>query len=117
MRAPSRQRRSPLTESPTPVLLRCTLLTMVKPKSKTKKPAGKSEEIEQLLADQTDVILEAVDERLDKKFAQVTTKLDGVMKEVQAHREEDKMGARLLRRHEDKLQDHEVRIATLERHT
>lgn len=71
-------------------------------------------EIKQLLAGQTSVILEAVDERLDEKFGQVTTQVDAVMKEIQAHRDEDKIGARQLRRHEDRLQSHEVRITALE---
>ena len=44
----------------------------------------------------------------------VITKLDGVMKEVQAHREEDVVGAEQLRRHDDKLENHERRIKTLE---
>ena len=80
---------------------------------------------EQLLADQVDTILEAVDERFaaqdermdkkfDKKFDIVITALDSVMKEVQAHREEDVMGAAQLRRHDDQLLNHEQRIATLE---
>jgi hypothetical protein len=81
--------------------------------------ASKSE-MEQLLADQANVILEAVDEKLDTKldakFGTVITKLDAVMKEVQAHREEDVAGAEQLRRHDDKLKDYERRIKTLELH-
>jgi hypothetical protein len=74
--------------------------------------------IEQLIADQADVILEAVDEKLDEKldnkFGTVITKLDGVMKELQAHREEDIFGASQLRNHDDQLLDHARRIKTLE---
>ena len=76
------------------------------------------ERIEELLAEQANLILEAVDERLDKKldqkFGPVISKLDAVMKEVQAHREEDVMGAEQLRRHEDQLHDHEGRLHALE---
>ena len=110
-------------------------------------------ELEQLLTDQTGVILQAVDERftaqqkridqrfaavdrrfdgvddrfsahelrmdkieqkLDDKFDTVITKLDGVMKELQAHRVEDVFGANQLRRHDDQLTDHEGRIKDLE---
>lgn len=89
---------------------------MTQPKS-TNRPLTKGE-IEELLDEQTTVILEAVDERLDNKldnkFGVVTAQLDSIMKEVQAHREEDVAGARQLRRHEDKLKEHEVRIKTLE---
>jgi hypothetical protein len=74
--------------------------------------------IEQLLADQANVILEAVDEKLDEKldnkFGTVITKLDGVMKELQAHREEDIFGASQLPNHDDQLLDHDRRIKTLE---
>ncbi len=74
--------------------------------------------IEQLLADQANVILDAVDEKLDEKldnkFGTVITKLDGVMKELQTHREEDVFGASQLRRHDDQLLDHARRINTLE---
>src|SRR5881628_3296608 len=81
------------------------------------------------------VMIEAVDERLtaqdkrlDRRFAtqnrriygverkvdKAITKLDAVLKEVQAHQEEDVTGAEQLRRHDDQLQDHAVRIKTLE---
>jgi len=94
-----------------------------------------SSDIEQLLTEQTAVILEAVDERLtaqdkrlDRRFAtqnrriygverkidKAITQLDAVLKEVQAHHEEDVTGAEQLRRHDDQLQDHAVRIKTLE---
>src|SRR5437868_13650904 len=66
---------------------------------------------EQLLADQADVILDAVEERMDKKlgekFDPVITKLDAVLKEFQDHRAEDIAGAEQLRRHDDKLEKHE----------
>ncbi len=56
---------------------------------------------EQLLADQADVILDAVEERMDKKlgdkFDPVVTKLDAVLKECQDHRAEDIAGAEQLR--------------------
>jgi hypothetical protein len=86
-------------------------------------------DLEQLLAEQTNVILGAVDERLqaqksdivtlldeklDEKFDHVMTGLDAVMKEVQAHREEDVVGAEQLRRHDDQLQHHELRLKSLE---
>ncbi len=92
-------------------------------------------DIEQLLTDQTAVILEAVDtrlatqdKRLDRRFAtqnrriygverkvdKVITQLDAVLKESEDHREEDVSGAEQLRRHDDQLQDHAVRIKKLE---
>jgi len=103
---------------------------MTKPRKKTN-PAQEVNrgEIEQLLTDQTSVILgavdsrlgdqkteilTAVDERLDDKFGSVTTQLDAIMKEVQAHREEDITGARQLRRHDDQLKNHELQIKALE---
>jgi len=74
--------------------------------------------LEQLLADQANVILEAVDEKMDKKMDQkldpVINKLDAILGEVQKHREEDVIGAQQLRRHDDQLQDHAVRIKKLE---
>jgi len=74
--------------------------------------------LEQLLADQANVILEAVDEQMDKKMDQkldpVINKLDAILGEVQKHREEDVSGAQQLRRHDDQLQDHAVRIKKLE---
>ncbi len=73
---------------------------------------------EQLLADQANVILEAVGElmekKLDEKFDPVITKLDGIMKGVEALQQENTIGAEQLRRHEDQLQKHEGRIAKLE---
>ncbi len=92
-------------------------------------------DIEQLLTDQTAVILEAVDtrlatqdKRLDRRFAtqnrriygverkvdKVITQLDAVLKKSEDHREEDVSGAEQLRRHDDQLQDHAVRIKKLE---
>ena len=88
---------------------------------------GKFEErldkkLDKLLSDQANVILEAVDElvekKLDKKlgekFDPVITKLDAVLKEFEDHRDEDIAGAEQLRRHDDQLQDHAVRIKKLE---
>ena len=80
---------------------------------------GKFEEkMEQLLSEQTNVILEAVDEtmekKLDAKFDPVITKLDGILKGVEALQQENTIGAEQLRRHEDQLQKHEARIAKLE---
>ena len=73
---------------------------------------------EQLLADQADVILDAVEERMDKKlgdkFDPVVTKLDAVLKEFQDHRVEDIAGAEQLRRHENQLVKLEARVGTLE---
>jgi DNA repair ATPase RecN len=80
---------------------------------------GKLEEkMEQLLSEQANVILEAVGEtmekKLDEKFDPVITKLDGIMKGVEALQQENTVGAEQLRRHEDQLQKHEARIAKLE---
>jgi len=80
---------------------------------------GKFEEkLEQLLSDQANVILEAVEERMEKKlddkFDPVITKLDGIMKGVEALQQENTIGAEQLRRQEDQLQKHEARIAKLE---
>ena len=50
----------------------------------------------------------------NEKLDIVSTKLDGVMKEVQAHREEDVVGAEQLRRHDDQLQNHEPWLNALE---
>src|SRR5712692_2254486 len=73
---------------------------------------------EQLLADQADVILDAVEERMDKKlgdkFDPVMTKLDAVLKEFQDRHTEDIAGAEQLRRHEDRLEKHQARIGKLE---
>lgn len=82
---------------------------------RSKKRSRQSTSIEKLLSEQTLVILEAVDERLDKKFGEVAVHLDKVMKELHAHREEDMTGANQLRRHEDQLRSHEARINALER--
>ena len=75
-------------------------------------------EMEQLLADQANVILEAVDEKLDKKldekFDPVITKLDGIMKGVEALQQENIVGAEQLRRHDDQLNNHERRIKAIE---
>ena len=80
---------------------------------------GKFEEkMEQLLSEQANVILEAVgatmEKKLDEKFDPVITKLDGIMKGVEALQQENTVGAEQLRRHEDQLQKHEARIAKLE---
>src|SRR6266849_1121230 len=73
---------------------------------------------EQLLADQANVILEAVGElmekKLDEKFDPVISKLDGIMKGVEALQQENTVGAEQLRRHTDQLQEHETRISKLE---
>jgi hypothetical protein len=75
-------------------------------------------EVEQLLSDQATVILDAVDERmekkLDEKFDPVITKLDGILKGVDALQHENVVGAEQLRRHADRLNDHAKRIRTLE---
>ena len=84
--------------------------------------AGQREEMEQLLADQANVILESVDElvekkmdkKLDEKFNPVITKLGAVLKKFEDHRDEDVAGAEQLRRHEDQLKKHEARIVKLE---
>src|SRR5437667_10145923 len=74
--------------------------------------------MEKLLSEQANVILEAVGEtmekKLDEKFDPVITKLDGIMKGVEALQQENTVGAEQLRRHEDQLQKHDARIATLE---
>ncbi|HEU5407835.1 MAG TPA: hypothetical protein VFU48_08705 [Nitrospira sp.] len=76
------------------------------------------EEMERLLADQSNIILEAVDERMDKKldekFNPVISKLDGIMKGVEALQQENTVGAEQLRRHTDQLEKHEARITRLE---
>ena len=88
-----------------------------KPGKSSRQPAT-PREIERLLTEQTSVILEAVDERIEQQMGRrlepVMNKLDAVMKEVQAHREEDQVGAHQLRRHEDRLENHEFRIKKLE---
>jgi DNA repair ATPase RecN len=76
------------------------------------------EKMEQLLSEQANVILEAVGETMETKLAEkfdpVITKLDGIMKGVEALQQENTAGAEQLRRHEDQLQQHEARIAKLE---
>jgi hypothetical protein len=65
---------------------------------------GIKKDMEQLLADQATVILEAVDELVEKKldrklgekFDPVITKLDAVLKEFEDHRDEDIAGAEQL---------------------
>ena len=51
---------------------------------------------------------------MNQKMNQLLTTTDGIVKELQAHREEDVFGAAQLRRHDDKIEDHEKRIKTLE---
>jgi len=83
---------------------------------------GVKKDMEQLLADQANVILEAVDElvekkmdkKLDEEFDPVITKLDAVLKEFEDHRDEDTAGAEQLRRHDDQIKKHETRIGKLE---
>ena len=84
---------------------------------------GKFEErldkkLDRLLSEQANVILEAVGETMEKKlnekFDPVITKLDGIMKGVETLQQENTVGAQQLRRHEDQLQDHAVRIKKLE---
>ena len=88
-------------------------------RSDLKAEFGKFEEkMEQLLSEQANVILEAVGEtmekKLDEQFDPVVTKLDGILKGVEALQQENTIGAEQLRRHEDQLQKHEARIAKLE---
>jgi DNA repair ATPase RecN len=88
-------------------------------RSDLKAEFGKFEEkMEQLLSEQANVVLEAVGEtiekKLDEKFDPVVTKLDGILKGVEALQQENTIGAEQLRRHEDQLQKHEARIAKLE---
>ncbi len=92
-------------------------------KAELKAEFGKFEErldkkLDKLLSEQANVILEAVGEtmekKLDEKFDPVITKLDGILKGVEALQQENTVGAEQLRRHEDQLQKHEARIAKLE---
>src|SRR6266853_124758 len=91
-------------------------------KATEQKLDGVKKDMEQLLADQANVILEAVDElvekKLDKKlgekFDPVITKLDAVLKQFEDHRDEDIAGAEQLRRHENQLVKLEARVGTLE---
>ena len=78
-------------------------------------------QLEELLSDQTSTILEAVDDRLersekkvDKRFDEVISHIDSVLKEVVTLRDEETIGAGQLRRHADELKDHESRIKRLE---
>ena len=62
---------------------------------------------------------ERLDKKLDKLLSEqandpVITKLDGILKGVEALQQENTVGAEQLRRHEDQLQKHEARIAKLE---
>jgi len=57
---------------------------------------------------------ERLDKKLDEKFDPVVTKLDGILKGVEALQQENTVGAEQLRRHEDQLRKHEARIAKLE---
>jgi DNA repair ATPase RecN len=84
---------------------------------------GKFEEkldqkLDERLSEQANVILEAVGElmekKLDQKFDPVISKLDGIMKGVEALQQENTVGAEQLRRHTDQLQKHEARISKLE---
>jgi hypothetical protein len=84
---------------------------------------GKFEErldkkLDRLLSEQANVMLEAVGETMEKKlndkFDPVITRLDGIMKGVEALQQENTVGAQQLRRHEDQLQDHAVRLKKLE---
>ncbi len=91
-------------------------------KATDQKLDGVKKDMEQLLADQANVILEAVDELVEKKldrklgekFDPVITKLDAVLKEFEDHRDEDIAGAEQLRRHENQLVKLEARVGTLE---
>jgi hypothetical protein len=84
---------------------------------------GKFEEkldkkLDERLSEQANVILEAVGElmekKLDEKFDPVISKLDGIMKGVEALQQENTVGAEQLRRHTDQLKEHETRISKLE---
>ncbi len=55
-----------------------------------------------------------LDKKLDQKFDPVISKLDGIMKGVEALQQENTIGAEQLRRHTDQLQNHEARISKLE---
>ena len=87
-------------------------------KATDQKLDGVKRDMKQLLADQATVILDAVEERLDKKlgenFDPVITKLDAVLKQFEDHRDEDIAGAEQLRRHENQLVKLEARVGTLE---
>ena len=74
--------------------------------------------LDERLSEQANVILEAVGElmekKLDEKFDPVISKLDGIMKGVEALQQENTIGAEQLRRHTDQLKEHDARIAELE---
>jgi DNA repair ATPase RecN len=74
--------------------------------------------LDERLSEQANVILEAVGElmekKLDEKFDPVISKLDGIMKGVEALQQENTVGAEQLRRHTDQLKEHETRISKLE---
>ena len=55
-----------------------------------------------------------MEKKLNDKFDPVITRLDGIMKGVEAIQQENTVGAEQLRRHEDQLQDHALRIKKLE---
>src|SRR5713226_9130024 len=119
---------SPLTASTVRLCLRYTPMSMENDPNNADAPVTKAglkaefgkfeEKIEQLLSEQANVILEAVGEamekKLDEKFDPVITKLDGIMKGVEALQQENTVGAEQLHRHEDQLQKHDARIAKLE---
>ncbi len=124
----SRIHSSPLTASPVRLCLRCKPICMENNPNNADAPVTKAglkaefgkleKKMEQLLSEQANVILEAVGETMEKKlgdkFDPVITKLDGIMKGVEALQQENTVGAEQLRRHEDQLQKHEARIAKLE---
>ena len=87
-------------------------------KATDQKLDGIKKDVEQLLADQATVILDALEEQLEKKvgeqFDPVITKLDAVLKQFEDHRDEDIAGAEQLRRHENQLVKLEARVGTLE---
>ena len=87
-------------------------------KATDQKLDGIKKDMEQLLADQATVILDAVEEQLEKKlgvkFDPVITKLDAVLKQFEDHRDEDIAGAEQLRRHENQLVKLEARVGRLE---
>jgi len=60
--------------------------------------------LDERLSEQANVILEAVGElmekKLDRKFDPVISKLDGIMKGVEALQQENTVGAEQLRRHQ-----------------
>lgn len=74
--------------------------------------------LDERLSEEANVILEAVGElmekKLDEKFDPVISKLDGIMKGVEALQQENTVGAEQLRRHTDQLKEHETRISKLE---